>query len=80
MIEIGPELAKLLTPLMAAAAAALGAWAATRSTKKEFKPNGGTSMRDAVDRIEDASSSHLDELAELKERLAALEAQGDRQA
>lgn len=47
-IDLGPGLVALLTPV----AAAIATYVANRHVRREVKPNGGSSMRDAVDRIE----------------------------
>lgn len=47
-IDIGANLLSLLSPV----AVGVVVWLNGRTTRKELKPNGGSSMRDAVDRIE----------------------------
>jgi hypothetical protein len=46
--DIGPNLLLLLTPLAAAA----GSYFSNRKVRKEMGNNGGSTMRDAIDRIE----------------------------
>lgn len=44
-----------------------------RKANKELKPNGGSSMRDAVDRIEQNQVEFQGELAKIHDRLDGLE-------
>jgi hypothetical protein len=48
IIEIGTNLNTLLVPVMAAVVV----WMQSKSNK-QFKPNGGATMRDAINRIEE---------------------------
>lgn len=48
VIEVGPELRTVLVGLLALA----GSWLGGRRARKELRPNGGSSVRDAIDRIE----------------------------
>jgi hypothetical protein len=41
----------------------------------EFAPNGGSSMRDAIDRIEDIAAQHTDQIAAVHGRLDKIEQQ-----
>lgn len=89
-IEIGDKLATLLGPLIVACAAGIGAWASTRRTKarveetnakveqthQQLVPNGGTSMRDVVDRMAVGQAQMLNEMRTLNTRLTALETSG----
>lgn len=75
-IDIGPELAKLLTPIITAAAAGLTVYFGQRKTRKELKPNGGQSMRDAVDRTEEAVKELAGTAHDLLGRVESLEGQG----
>lgn len=53
VLDVGDNLVDLLKPLVTAGAAGLAAWAASLKVKRELKPNGGATMRDAIDRIEE---------------------------
>lgn len=48
VLEVGPQLAALLTPIAAGAAG----WFGTRRARQQLRPNGGKSLADAVNRIE----------------------------
>jgi hypothetical protein len=71
-IELGPEMAGLLAPLAAAAAA----WLGTRSSRTQMKPNGGATIRDAVDRIEEGVAGLYGRVDHIDERVASLEQHG----
>lgn len=53
-VEVGPNVVAALALIVSGVTAYL-----QQKTRKELKPNGGTSMRDAVDRIE----HHTEQLA-----------------
>ena len=74
--------AVIIAALLAAVGGQVGTWISTHRTSKQTKPNGGTTMRDSLDRIE-ATLKHdvvprLDHgaqmIAQHADRLAALEA------
>lgn len=74
--------AAVLAALLAAVASGAGTWWNAHKAAKATRPNGGSSMRDAIDRIETALGEQvvprLDRgasvMAEHADRLAALEA------
>lgn len=56
--------AAVIAALLAAAASTGGAWLSAHRAARQTRPNGGTSMRDAIDRIE----SRLDEVVQRLDR------------
>ena len=61
--DVGPNLVAILAPLASAAAA----WIGTRKVRREMGNNGGSTLRDAVDRIERR-------LTGIEDRLTSVEA------
>ena len=74
--------ALVVAALVAAAGSSLGTWVNAHRAAKQTRPNGGSSMRDAIDRIERTLSTEvvprLDHqaqvLADHADRLAVMEA------
>jgi len=74
--------AVVIAALLAAAIPSIATWVSAHRTSKQTKPNGGASLRDAVDRIESTLKHdvvpRLDHgaqlIAEHADRLAVLEA------
>lgn len=73
--------AVVIAALLAAVGSTVGAWVSAYRAAKQTRPNGGSSMRDAIDRIEaqlrdvvtrlDRGAAHM---AEHDDRLAVMEA------
>jgi len=52
--------------IVVAVIAALAGWWNTRQSHKQMKPNGGASLRDAVDRIEERQKTMVADVRDLK--------------
>lgn len=62
VIDIGPNITEVVGPV----ALAVAGWIGLRKLRREFEPNSGSSMRDAIDRIETRQ-------IEMEQRLQRLE-------
>lgn len=69
VIEVGPELRTVLMGVVALA----GSWVGTRSVRKQMNPNSGSSMRDAVNRIEEGVAGLYDRVDQLDQRVLDVE-------
>jgi hypothetical protein len=82
--DLGPKAIALLTPLIGVVVLIVQNHFSRKNAKEaatkadvaasQLQPNGGTSMRDAMDRTEKNSKQTLKELRKLSRRVAVLEA------
>lgn len=68
-VEIGSNLLFLVTPVVTALVIIIQ----NRFANKQLKPNGGTSLRDSIDRIEAKQTEHAATTTAVLERLDKLE-------
>jgi hypothetical protein len=59
---------------LTASGTGLATWWNSHQAVKQTRPNGGSSMRDVIDRIETKLDTHTELIAAHGERIAALEA------
>lgn len=69
VVDIGPGLVAVCSPL----AVAVAAWLGARRSTKELRPNHGSSIKDTIDRIEARQVAHGERLDAIDGRLDALE-------
>ena len=55
---------EIIITIITAGAAVMAAWISSRN-RKELKPNGGSSMRDAIDRLDRRATVHDEQLSRI---------------